>query len=187
MSATLLARGVAVPERRKMSEHSTQFVPDPQQSRAFRDALGCFATGVCVVTATCDRGPVGMTANSFSALSLDPPLVMWAPARASSRFSAFIEAGNFAIHVLSAEQEGLARHFARSGLDFALDGLGRNAEGVLTLPGVIARFDCQQQAVHDAGDHALIIGRVLRATRAAGAPLVFAQGRMQPLPAVSAV
>ncbi len=165
-----------------MSEHSTQFIPDPQQSRAFRDALGSFATGVCVITADSAQGPVGMTANSFASLSLDPPLVMWAPARRSSRFSAFVEAGHFAIHVLGAGQGGLAQHFARSGLDFTLDGLGRNGEGVVTLPDVIARFDCRQHAVHEAGDHALIIGHVLRATQRPGAPLIFARGQMLSLP-----
>ena len=155
--------------------------PSPDDTRAYRDVLGCFATGVCVITAQHRGAPVGMTANSFTSLSMDPPLVMWAPARASRRYPAFAEAPHFAVHVLSADQAALARHFARAGDDFDLPGLGTNPEGVVTLPDALARFDCTLHAAHVAGDHAILIGRVLRATRTPGAPLVFAAGRMQPL------
>jgi len=155
--------------------------PSPNETRAYRDVLGCFATGVCVITAQYQGAPIGMTANSFTSLSMDPPLVMWAPARASRRYPAFAGAAHFAIHVLAADQAGLAQHFARAGDDFALPGLGLSDEGVVTLPHVLARFDCALHAVHEAGDHAILIGRVLRATRGQGAPLVFAAGRMQAL------
>lgn len=164
-----------------MSEHFTHFNPDPADSRPLRDALGRFATGVCVITALDEAGPIGMTANSFASLSLDPPLVMWSPARASRRFTSFVEANHFAIHVLAADQVELAHHFARNARDFDRPGVAHNAQSVPTLNGVLARFDCAREAVHDAGDHAIVVGRVLAVCQRAAAPLVFAQGRMGPL------
>ncbi|MCC5971736.1 MAG: flavin reductase family protein [Pararhodobacter sp.] len=153
------------------------FNPAESDPRRLRDALGAFATGVCVVTARGAAGPVGITANSFASLSLDPPLVLWSPARASRRFTAFAAADHYAVHVLAAEQFALGRHFALHGQDFALPGVSDNAEGVPLLPGCLARFECRREAVHDGGDHALIVGLVLRATSRPGAPLVFSAGR----------
>jgi flavin reductase (DIM6/NTAB) family NADH-FMN oxidoreductase RutF len=153
------------------------FVPGPDTERRFRDALGRFATGVTVVTALGAKGPVGITANSFASLSLDPPLVLWSPARSSRRFATFASARHFAIHVLAAEQFALGRHFARKGLDFDLPDVAFNPEGVPVLPGCLARFECRRQAVHDGGDHAIVVGEVLRAAARAGAPLVFSAGR----------
>lgn len=142
------------------------FIPTPDTARAFRDALGAFATGVTVVTTDGHEGPVGITANSFSSLSLDPPLVLWSPARSSRRFPIFAEAPRFAIHVLAAGQEEVARHFTRQP-DLPPEGLGP----------VLARFDCARHAVHEGGDHAIGVGRVLRVWHAPGAPLVFHAGR----------
>ena len=88
------------------------FIPGPETARAFRDALGCFATGVTVVTTQTDRGPLGITANSFASLSLDPPLVLWAPALTSSRYQAFADAERFAIHVM-AEPSTSSRNTSR--------------------------------------------------------------------------
>jgi len=153
------------------------FTPGPGTERAFRDALGMFATGVTVVTAIGSKGPVGITANSFASLSLDPPLVLWSPARASRRFAAFASARHYAIHVLAAEQFALGRHFAREGLDFDMPGIAVNPEGVPILPDSLARFECRRQAVHDGGDHAIVVGEVLRACARDGAPLVFSAGR----------
>jgi flavin reductase (DIM6/NTAB) family NADH-FMN oxidoreductase RutF len=142
------------------------FVPTTETERAFRDALGAFATGVTVVTTEGPSGPVGITANSFSSLSLDPPLVLWSPARSSRRFAIFAGAEAFSIHVLAAGQAELARHFTRQP-DLPEAGLGA----------VLARFDCARHAVHEGGDHAIVVGRVLRAWHAPGAPLVFHAGR----------
>jgi flavin reductase (DIM6/NTAB) family NADH-FMN oxidoreductase RutF len=153
------------------------FVPGPANERRFRDALGLFVTGVTVVTAIGAKGPVGITANSFSSLSLDPPLVLWSPARASRRFAAFVSARHYAIHVLAAEQFSVGRHFAREGLDFDFPGVAFNAEGVPILTECLARFECRRQAVHDGGDHAIVVGTVLRAAGRKGAPLVFSAGR----------
>jgi flavin reductase (DIM6/NTAB) family NADH-FMN oxidoreductase RutF len=152
-------------------------------ARAFRDALGRFATGVTVVTVDTLEGPMGFTANSFSSVSLDPPLVLWSPARASSRYPYYAAAAHFTIHVLGAEQDDLSRRFSRGGAGF--DGLARETtpEGVPVIPGALARFDCAHHASHDGGDHLIVVGRVLRAAFRDGPPLLFSQGgfgRFQP-------
>ncbi len=152
------------------------FVPGPGTERRFRDALGAWATGVTVVTTRGPQGPMGITANSFASLSLDPPLVLWSPARFSRRFDTFAGAAHFAIHVLGAGQMELGRHFARQGEDFDLPGMTLNAQGVPVLPGCLAVFECAAEAVHAGGDHAIVVGRVLAARHRPGAPLVFHGG-----------
>jgi flavin reductase (DIM6/NTAB) family NADH-FMN oxidoreductase RutF len=145
--------------------------------RSLRDAFGRFATGVCLVTTMGPEGPVGFTANSFSSVSLDPPLVLWSPARSSRRFGVFVEAQHYAIHVLGLDQTDWIPRFARTGEGFAGLDAPLNAEGVPTLPTALARFDCAAHATHDGGDHAILVGRVLRASFRDGEPLVFSQGR----------
>jgi flavin reductase (DIM6/NTAB) family NADH-FMN oxidoreductase RutF len=154
------------------------FAPGPGKDRSFRDALGRFATGVVVVTAP---GPVGITANSFAALSLDPPLVLWSPAKAARRFSAFAEAAHFGVHVLSEDQEPLARHFTRHGRDFDGIALAEGPGGAPLFERCLARFACRRAALHDAGDHAIIVGEVLEAAFRDGAPLIFSQGAFRGL------
>lgn len=152
------------------------FAPDADP-RAFRNALGRFATGVTLVTVAGADGPVGFAANSFASVSMDPPLVLWSPARSSSRFHHFADAPHYAIHVLGADQAAWLPRFARGGEGFGGLPHAVNPEGVPVLPGALARFDCARHAGHDGGDHLIIVGRVLRATMAEGAPLVFSQGR----------
>jgi len=118
-------------------------------------------------------GPVAMTVNSFTALSLDPPLVLWCPARRSARFAAMVAANHFTIHVLAADQLELGLRLSRSGTDFDGLTLDQSPEGVPVLPGILARFDCQTHDRHDGGDHAIVVGRVLRASYRSGAPLIF--------------
>ena len=144
--------------------------------RALRDAFGRFATGVTLITTTTAEGPLGFVANSFSSVSLDPALVLWSPARASRRFAAFAGAERFAIHVLGADQADVANRFFGGGPGF--DGLDHavTEDGVPVLP-ALARFDCAAHAVHDGGDHAIVVGRVQRFVIGTGAPLVFFQGR----------
>lgn len=149
----------------------------PDSSRAFRDVLGHFATGVVVVTALGDRGPVGITANSFTSVSLDPPLVLWCAARRSERFESFLSARHYAIHVLAADQLSVCRHFARSGGDFSAFGDQRTPEGMPILSGCLARIDCTAESQHDGGDHAILVGRAVRATMRDGDPLLFWRGR----------
>jgi len=146
-----------------------------EAGRALRDAFGRFATGVTLVTTMTAEGPLGFVANSFSSVSLDPPLVLWSPARASRRFAAFAEARAYAIHVLGADQAGLIARFSRSGAGF--DGLEHrlSAAGQPILP-ALARFDCAAHAAHDGGDHAILVGRVQGVTIGEGAPLVFFGG-----------
>ncbi|MDD9921344.1 MAG: flavin reductase family protein [Boseongicola sp.] len=153
-----------------------RFTPGPDTSRQFRDALSNFATGVTVVTCRGPEGPVGITANSFASLSLDPPLVLWSPARASKRFAAFEAADNYAIHVLSSSQMDVCRGFARNGTDFSAFDWETSAENVPLLNGCLARFECLRHAVHDGGDHAIIVGRVTNAAVGPGEPLIFSGG-----------
>lgn len=157
--------------------HAVGVVPDATNARLFRDALGRFATGVTVVTIAGPDGPMGFTANSFSSLSLDPALVLWSPAKASQRYPFFAAASHFAIHVLGEDQADFPARFSRGGQGFAGLDWRANAEGVPTLPGVPARFDCAQHATHDGGDHLIIVGQVLRLALEEGEPLVFAKGR----------
>jgi flavin reductase (DIM6/NTAB) family NADH-FMN oxidoreductase RutF len=152
------------------------FAPGPETVAHFRHALGRFATGVTVVTAMGATGPVGITANSFASVSLDPPLVLWSPARASRRFEVFAGAPAFAIHILEARQEPLARHFVRHGHPPEGIGWQHGHRGVPVLPDCLARFDCALHACHDGGDHAILVGRVLHAVVGTGAPLVFLGG-----------
>ena len=151
--------------------------PSPAiDARAFRDALGQFATGITLVTAQGPDGPAGFVANSFASVSLDPPLVLWSPARASARFPIFRAAQHYAIHVLAVPQFDLIARFTRQGLGF--DGLahGRSSEGVPLIQCALARLECAQVATHDGGDHLIILGRVLRFELQEGAPLVFHHG-----------
>jgi flavin reductase (DIM6/NTAB) family NADH-FMN oxidoreductase RutF len=146
--------------------------------RELRDALGRFATGVTIVTTMTPRGALGITANSFSSVSLDPPLLLWSPARRSSRFPAFETASHFAVHVLSADQRGLAEQFARPGGGWPR-GLvfDRGVADVPLLEGCTARFECRHDAAHDGGDHLIVVGEVLRLAAADLPPLIFHRGR----------
>lgn len=159
-----------------MQTAAQSFAPSPATARAFRDCLGRFASGVTVVTAPTSQGGIGMTANSFTSVSLDPALILWCPAKASSRFSAFSSASHFAIHVLAADQEEVARSFAKSAQAFDDHASHLSVAGVPLLHNCLARFECETHAMHDAGDHAIMIGRVLTAQMSDGAPLVFSQG-----------
>jgi flavin reductase (DIM6/NTAB) family NADH-FMN oxidoreductase RutF len=154
----------------------TPFTAEPLDSRTFRDALGRFATGITVVTIATRDGPMGFTANSFASVSLDPPLVLWSPARSAARFPFYAAARHYAIHVLGAEQSDLSGRFVRGGAGF--DGLAHEtgAHEVPILPQALARFDCLQVATHDGGDHLIIVGRVLSAMARDGQPLIFSQG-----------
>jgi flavin reductase (DIM6/NTAB) family NADH-FMN oxidoreductase RutF len=130
--------------------------------RELRDALGRFATGVTVVTTMTPGGPLGMTVNSFASVSLDPPLVLWSPARRSSRFPAFEAASHFAVHVLSAGQRDLAVRFARKGGDFSGLSPSLGAGDTPLFAGCAARFECRHAAGYDGGDHLIMVGEVLR-------------------------
>jgi flavin reductase (DIM6/NTAB) family NADH-FMN oxidoreductase RutF len=148
------------------------FAPGPGLERAFRDALGLYPTGVTIITTQTPQGLVGITANSFSSLSLDPPLVLWSPARASRRFEVFAKAQQFSIYILGQEQGDLCSHFTRDGAEPAP---GATAT---TLHDALVRLDCRLHASHDGGDHLLIIGRVEQVEMRQGAPLAFHAGKL---------
>ena len=148
-----------------------------------RAARGRFATGVTIVGCRAgDGGWVGLTANSFSALSLEPALVLWSLRSASPNLQAFVAASHFAINVLAENQVDLSRRFASPVPDkFAeglwYDGLG----GAPVLGGCAAVFECEQVSAQPAGDHLLFIGRVLRVSEAPLMPLVFQSGHYRML------
>lgn len=168
-----------------MNAHSREmpevFEPSSETTRALRDAFARFATGVTVVTCASEQGPVAMTANSFSSISLEPAIVMWAPGRNSRRYPAFAAAQHYAIHVLAANQEDLCTHFATNG--FGLNDVEHdlNPHGVPVLAQCLARFECRQTAIHPAGDHAIILGEVERAAFRSGDALTFFSGKFSRL------
>lgn len=153
------------------------FEPSAETARAFRDALGRFATGVAVITCNSERGPLGITANSFASVSLDPALVLWSPAKTSKRFDAFTTAENFAIHIMSNEQSDICGGFTKDGGAFEGYDWHACAKGVPLISHCLSRFECQREAVHDAGDHAIVVGRVTRVSTQVGTPLMFYSGQ----------
>ncbi|MEP2718373.1 flavin reductase family protein [Pseudophaeobacter sp.] len=155
----------------------TSFTPGAETSRDYRDALGCFATGVTVVTTLTEQGPLAITVNSFTSVSMDPPLLLWCPDRGSPRHDRFVAAQRFSIHVLAEDQFDLAQHFALNGEGFTADNWSLSEAGTPVLPGAIARFDCQHFDHHPAGDHSIILGRVTRVTTRPGKGLIFKRGQ----------
>lgn len=146
----------------------------------FRDALGMFATGVTIVTArSADGTLVGLTANSFNSVSLDPPLVLWSLARSAGSMPALSTGSHYAINILAASQKALAERFASKNVDRWADvqyteGVG----GAPVLDGCVASFECFNRSRYDEGDHVIFVGEVERCTHRAGAaPLLFHGGR----------
>ncbi len=157
-------------------QHVQGFNPG-RADRAFRDALGRYVTGVTVVTVNSDLGPLGITANSFTSISLDPPLVLWAPSIRSQRYTAFSEAKHFAIHVIGAEQKHISDGFSRSGVAWGGLKWKPNEHGVPLIEGCLACFECCTVSRHPGGDHCIMVAQVTRASWRDGDPLVFSQGR----------
>ena len=152
--------------------------PDPADPRALRDAFGCFATGVTVVTAHGPDGPQAFTANSFTSVSLHPPLLLVCPALSASSLPSLRAAGAFAVNVLARDQEAFAKRAATRGAD-RFDGEGWNHDGPApTLAGACAVFECDLETELPGGDHAILLGRVRRfRTDRAREPLLWFHGR----------
>lgn len=148
-------------------------------NQAFRQALGSFTTGVTIITATAPDGtPVGLTANSFNSVSLDPPLVLWSLAKTSLSVEAFSEAEHWNVHVLSQHQQDLSNTFASRGEDkFSGIALDDGISNAPLIPDCSARFQCRNTVTHDGGDHLIFIGEVLDFDQQALPPLVFQQGQ----------
>jgi flavin reductase (DIM6/NTAB) family NADH-FMN oxidoreductase RutF len=148
--------------------------------REFRSALGMFATGVTIVTTRGEDGqPVGLTANSFNSVSLEPPLVLWSLSQAAASLPAFRDGSHYAIHVLAADQRALAERFAAKGADRwsgleVQDGVG----GAPVIAGAAATFECFNRSRYDEGDHVIFVGEVERCVWREGAsPLLYHGGR----------
>lgn len=155
--------------------------PTVDAGRHFRDVLGLFASGVTVVTAVHDGEPVGLTCQSFSSVSLDPPLVLFVPSRTSRAWPLIRASGAFCVNLLGADQTGVANTMASRGADkFAGAGWRPSpVTGSPVLAGTLGHVDCVIHQVHEAGDHDVVIGRVvdLAAGPAASDPLLFYRGR----------
>ncbi|MFG2499498.1 flavin reductase family protein [Streptomyces sp. NPDC048441] len=150
---------------------------NPVDDTAMKSALSSFCTGVAVITAVADDGrPAGMAVQSFSSVSLDPPLICFCPAHTSSTWPRIRAAGRFAVNILSAGQEPLSRQFAVTGGD-KFEGVRwtPGAHGAPLLDGALATIECDLDDVLDGGDHAIALGRVtaLAAHRTATDPLVY--------------
>jgi flavin reductase (DIM6/NTAB) family NADH-FMN oxidoreductase RutF len=159
--------------------HNISFEPDPVDHRSFRAALGRFATGVTVITTRMPDGQLaGLTANSFAAVSLDPPLVLWSLKRYAPSLPSFLGSGHFAVNVLEAGQCGLARHFATPRKDkLAATAHSPGLGGCPLLHETLAAFECSTHTTIDGGDHVIFLGRVHRASHRDGEPLIFNCGR----------
>jgi flavin reductase (DIM6/NTAB) family NADH-FMN oxidoreductase RutF len=156
--------------------------------RAFRNALGSFPTGVAVVTTTASaERHLGITVNSFTSVSLEPPLVLWCMDKKSDRYHAFTNARSYTVSILGTAHQEVSSRLAKQG-HHSLDGIALRATelGPPALADSLAVFECVAEAMHDAGDHAILIGRVVRFSRHDdGAPLVFFRGKYGALAAAS--
>ncbi len=148
-------------------------------ARELRRIFGLFTTGVTVVTAVSPGPePVGVTANSVTSVSLDPPLLLWCLANKSSSLGAFLLDASFAVHILEEHQADIALHFARSGrAKFEVDSWWRSHPTPPVIDGALARIECRVEALHPGGDHTIIVGRVLAMSSRNAQPLAFHASR----------
>jgi flavin reductase (DIM6/NTAB) family NADH-FMN oxidoreductase RutF len=170
-----------------MKIHANSTVTPPRKaqppsfsSQEFRAALGMFATGVTIVTArTGDGQVIGLTANSFNSVSLDPPLVLWSLARAAASLPSFSAGSHYAINVLAADQKSLAERFALKGADrWSGVNFTEGIAGSPLLTGAAATFECFNRSRYEEGDHVIFVGEVERCSWRAGAsPLLFHGGQ----------
>lgn len=152
------------------------------ESRNLRHTLGRFVTGVAVVTTRTEAMPTGLTVNSFSSVSLDPPLILWSLSRDSARLEVFQEAEYFAVNVLAGDQIDLCRHFSSTKDNLFADIAWQPSKhGQPILDGVVASLECQTWKVYEGGDHIIIIGQVLVHNHHDKAPLIFANGQLTAL------
>lgn len=149
------------------------------ESAPLRRALGSFVTGVTVVTTRNAAGePVGLTVNSFNAVSLDPPLVLWSLSLRAASFDTFMNASHFAVNVLAADQAAISETFARTGGDKFADLAWRNgSENMPLLEGTAASFTCRNAKRYPGGDHLIFIGEVIALQQHSRVPLAYAHGR----------
>lgn len=146
--------------------------------RTLRTALGRFASGITIVTTRGEDGCAeGMTANAFSALSLDPPLILWCLRKATRLRRIFERCEYFAVNVLSAEQRRISSQFAKPASDkFADVEWYEGLAGIPLIAGCLAHFECRRQRRHFGGDHVVFIGQIERFGYRQGEPLLFSAG-----------
>lgn len=153
--------------------------------REFRNALGRFATGVCVITVKPEgANPMGMTVNSFASVSLDPALVLWSLQKNSDCYDSFANAEQFAVNILTQEQQDVSNQYAKKGEhDLAEGSYAQGRSGNVVLKDAMTSFECNLEAVHDGGDHIIIVGRVTDMNNhpADRKPLVFFSGKYREL------
>jgi flavin reductase (DIM6/NTAB) family NADH-FMN oxidoreductase RutF len=161
-----------------MTVHPEWFEPETEDPRRLREALGRFATGVAVVaTCTAEGRREGLTCNSFSAVSLEPPLVLWSLRKTAPSYPSFKQAGCFTVNVLAAGQQSISRHFSQPHIDkFADVDIVEGHRGCPLIAGALASFECETETILEGGDHSIFIGRVLRAAYSGGEPLIFSAG-----------
>lgn len=154
--------------------------------RKFRNALGHFATGVAVITTQSDdKAPIGITVNSFSSVSLDPPLILWSLDQGSDTLSIFRAAERFTVNILREDHRDISNRLARQG-QHGLEGLAtrQGKNGCPALEEALAHFECNVYAQHEAGDHIIILGRVTHFEYSEdGRPLLYHRGGYQGLAA----
>jgi flavin reductase (DIM6/NTAB) family NADH-FMN oxidoreductase RutF len=144
---------------------------------AYRQVIGCFATGVAVVATAADGELCGLTVNSLTSVSLDPPLLLVCLSRESRTRAAVTAAGHFSVSLLARGQKQLSNSFARRGGDHFAGAAHRLTDGLPTFPGSIATLMCSVRAVYDGGDHDIVVGRVESCAENGNDPLVFYRGR----------
>ncbi len=152
--------------------------------RDLRNALGRYATGVTVVTANPEGyEPFGMTANSFSALSLDPPLILWSIQRDSDCFDAFDAANGFVVNILADDQMDLSNGYAKKNQhELAAGSYRQGRSGYPVLRNCLVSFECKMWARYEGGDHIILVGEVIDIEeKPTGNPLVFAGGKYREL------
>lgn len=151
----------------------------PFDSRALRDVLGCYATGVAVVTTVGDKGSLmGLVVNSFSSVSLDPPLILWSIGLSSPSLQAFQRHPGFAINIMGADDKEKTLQFAQPSDDKFKDIAWRpGRHGVPVLDKAIATLECEMHQRMECGDHEIIIGKVVQIDRSDGRPLLFHRGQ----------
>ena len=155
---------------------------DPFQ---YRQALGCFATGITVITAGGpDGAPVGITANSFNSVSMDPPLILFSLNRRSYSLRAFLDSRTFAVNVLREDQQALSEHFAKAkGDKWAEVGYDIWDTGCPILHDALAKFECRLRHTYEGGDHIIFVGEVIRFEYDPnGRPLVYYRGSYRGMP-----
>jgi len=147
--------------------------------REFRNALGTFATGINVITTISSDGvPLGMTVNSFTSVSLDPPLILVCLDKKSAMTESFVNGKGFGVNILHESQQSVSNDFAGKSEDrFATHGYSTSERENPVLDGIVSFLDCQREEVYEGGDHLILVGRVMSFTYQSDAdPLIYFNG-----------